>query len=93
MDMDSNGKLEVLKQAGEVKVEEVSRGEWLCKHEDAMIKRDNSIMVSFMYMPTREAAINHYYDFVAQKGASILLMPGFTEYRYDGSEFAKVEKI
>lgn len=91
VELDINSKLEVLNKIGEVTVEK-ENGEWLCKHEDAMIKRDNSIIAYFMYMPSKDAAINHYYDFVAQVGTSILLVPGFTEYAFDGAEFIKVEK-
>lgn len=89
--MDTNSKLEVLNKIGEVTVKQ-DGGEWLCTHEDAMIKRGNTIISYFMYMPTKDAAINHYYDFVAQVGTSILTIPEFTDFKFDGTEFVKVDK-
>jgi hypothetical protein len=91
--MNSNDMLAKLNVIGEVEVSG-SDGEFLCKHEDGMIKRDNSIIAYFMYMPTEEVAISHYFDFLTQPGTSILLRDSiaFNEYKYDGNEFIKVEK-
>ncbi|MNQ62480.1 hypothetical protein D3C85_768250 [compost metagenome] len=71
-------------------------GDYICKHEDAMVKIDNGtgqqIVAYFMYYQTQEQAIEEYFKFVTQPGASILVMGSFTEYKYDGAAFVKVEK-
>lgn len=73
-------------------------GTYLCKHEDAMIKieREGSTEIAayFMYYPTQEQAIDEYFKFATQPGASILVpVPfGFDEYKYDGTAFVKVVK-
>jgi hypothetical protein len=91
--MSAEEKLAKLKVIGEIEVTG-SNGEFLCKHEDGMIKNGGSIAAYFMYMPTKEVAINHYFDYVTQPGTSILLRShfAFNEYKYDGNEFIKLIK-
>lgn len=72
-------------------------GNYLCKHEDAMVKIDRGngqleMAAYFMYYPTQEMAIREYFEFVTQPGASILVMGSFDEYKFDGTAFVKVEK-
>ncbi|NQX57537.1 hypothetical protein [Paenibacillus qinlingensis] len=55
-----------------------------------MIKRGNNIIAYFMYMPTKETAVEHYFYFVTQPDTVILLMNGFSEYRFDGIQFSEV---
>jgi hypothetical protein len=89
--MTTEEKLKVLNSAGPVDVQQFD-GEWLCKHTDAMVQNGNTIAAYFMYMPTREIAIDNYFAFVTRPGTVILLMPAFTEFAFDGTTFVEVIK-
>lgn len=91
--MDENEKLKKLNVIGKAKVTG-SNGKYLCKHPGGMIKRDDSIIAYFMYMPTKEIAVVHYFDFLTKSDTSILLRGagGFSEFKYDGNDFIKVNK-
>lgn len=85
-------RLAVLNTAGNITITN-SSGSWLCKHTDAMVKDGNNIMAYFMYFPTEEEAINDYFNFVTKSGRSILIIPGFNEYKYDAGIFNPVAKV